>query len=364
MTRARVLLPALLVAIVVAAFAAPSAGAAPPRFYGVVTQGALTGTDFDLMRSAGVGTLRVQFGWPVVQSSAGDCQADQQVGVCDWRHYDELIGNAAARGVQVFPYLLNSPKFISDDHNTPPVRSQEAKQGWSDFVSAAVQRYGPNGAYWSSLYPVEHPGAGAIPITDWQVWNEPSAKPFWSPKPKVSEYAELVKLTSQTITAVDPDAYIALAGVFGTPTVGIDLPKFLRSLYKVKGIERYFDAVAVHPYSPNIAGVKLQVDWALDEMRRAGDRNADLWISELGWTSDRSQKPYGVGQKGQAKMLNKAFQLFERKRRAWNLRAVNWYAWQDTNEPGFCDFCLRSGLVSVDREPKPSYDAFQKLAGR
>jgi hypothetical protein len=365
MRRLRILLPALLAAIAIAAVAAPSASAAPARFYGVVAQGALQEADYDLMQGAGVGTLRLQLGWPVVQQNAGHCQAGAQVGVCDWRFYDDVIGDAAARGVQVFPYLLNTPKFIANDHNTPPVRTKAARDGWSDFVSAAAKRYGPNGVYWTTFFPLEHPGAGAaVPITDWQVWNEPSAQPFWSPKPKVREYAKLVKLTSTALTDADPDAYVALAGLFGTPTVGIDQPEFLRALYRVKGIERYFDAVAIHPYGPDLARVKFQVDWALDEMRRAGDRNADLWISEIGWASDRVHNQLGVGRKGQAKMLNKAFRLFERKRRAWNVAAVNWYAWQDTNDPGYCDFCLRSGLVNVDRQPKPSYEAFEERAGR
>ena len=128
--------------------------------------------------------------------------------------------------------------------------------------------------------------------------------------------------------------------------MGIDLPKFLRSLYRVKGIERHFDALAIHPYGPDLDRVKFQVDWALDEMRRAGDRRADLRITEIGWASDRAHRQLGVGRKGQAKLLEKSFSLFERKRRKWNLTGVNWYAWQDTDEPGFCDFCMRSGLVS------------------
>jgi hypothetical protein len=364
MSRARALAAVLVAAIACLAVAAAPAPAAPERFFGVVAQGSLHEGDYDLMQGAGVGTLRVQLGWPVVQSVEGECQAGAQVGICDWRVYDHIIGNAAARGVQVFPYLLNVPKFIANDHNTPPVRSKRAKQGWSDFVSAAVKRYGPNGVYWTAYYPIDHPGAAAaVPITDWQVWNEPSAGPFWSPKPKVREYAKLVKLTSNAITGTDPGANVVLAGLFGTPTVGINQAEFLRSLYRVRGIERYFDSVAIHPYGPDLARVKVQVGWALDEMRRGGDRGAGLWISEIGWASDRVHNQLGVGRKGQAKMLRKSFGLFERKRRAWNLTGVNWYAWQDTDEPGYCDFCMRSGLVSVGREPKPSYDAFREETG-
>lgn len=356
-----------VLAIALAAFAALAAApaqAAKPPFYGVVTQEPLSDHEDDLMRDAGVGTLRVQLGWPLVQSAEGHCQASAATGVCDWTSYDRLVGGLASRGIETFPYLLNVPGFIATDPNTPPVRSKRARNAWSDFVEAAVKRYGPGGAYWDTAYPLEHPLADPVPIRHWQVWNEPSAEPFWKPKPKTREYGKLVKLTSKAITSVDEDAYVALAGLFGTPTVGIDQPDFIRGLYRVKKIERYFDAVAIHPYGPDLDRVEFQVDWALDEMRRAGDRKADLWISEIGWASDHVHKQLGVGRKGQAKMLEKSFELFRKKRAKWNLVAVNWYAWQDVDGSGFCDFCRRSGLIDVQKEPKPSYEAFRRQAAR
>lgn len=363
MTRIRVLLATLLAATALAAIGAPSAQALPDRFFGVVSQGRFADSDYELMRQGGVGTLRLQLGWPVVQAAEGNCQASAQVGVCDWRHYDAIIGDAAAHGVQAFPYVLNTPSFIAEDPDTPPVRSKRAKQGWRGFLEAAVRRYGSGGAYWETVYPVDHPLADPVPIDRWQIWNEPSAQPFWDPKPKVREYAKLVRLSSKAITGVDEDAYIVLAGLFGTPTVGIDQPRFLRKLYKTPKIERHFDAVAIHPYGPDLDRVRFQVDWALDEIQRAKDRKAGLWISEIGWASDRVHQQLGVGRKGQAKLLRKSFDLFRRKHRQWNLEAVNWYAWQDTDESGFCDFCRRSGLVDVAGQPKLSYDAFKEEAG-
>jgi hypothetical protein len=347
--------------------AAAPAHAVPREFYGVVTQGGLEPADFELMAGADVGLLRFMLNWPVVQESAGDCQADAQVGTCDWRTYDAVIGRAAARGIEVLPYLLNVPPFIADDQDTPPVRTSAAREAWTDFVTALAQRYGPGGAYWTMQYPLDHPGAVPLPVESWQVWNEPSASPFWYPKPKPREYGELVKLTSEAITGVDANARIILAGIFGTPIVengGIKLPEFLRKLYKTPKIERYFDAVAIHPYGPDLKRVRFQVDRALDEMRRAGDRRAGLWITEIGWASDRLHNQLGVGPKGQAKMLTRMYRMFRRKRNDWNIGAVTWYGWQDTDDENYCDFCRRSGLVTVNREPKLSYDAFREQAGR
>ena len=362
MSRLRTILVLATLTAALAVVAASPAQAAKPPFYGVVTQTPLSEHEDDLMKQAGVGTLRVQLGWPIVQAQAGRCQASAQTGVCDWAAYDSLVGGLAERGIETFPYLLNVPGFIAKNPNTPPVRSKAARKGWSDFVEAAAKRYGPGGAYWETVYPIAHPYADPVPIRHWQIWNEPSAQPFWNPKPKTREYAKLVKLTSKALTSVDKDAYVVLAGLFGTPTVGIDQPKFIRGIYKVPKIERYFDAVAIHPYGPDLGRVKFQVDWARDEMKRAGDRKADLWISEIGWASDRVHNQLGVGKKGQAKMLAKSFKLFKKKRKKWNLVAVNWYAWQDVDGSGFCDFCRRSGLINLQQEPKPSYEAFRDAA--
>jgi hypothetical protein len=349
----------------VLATAAGPANAAPRDFYGVVTQAGLAGSDYDLMRQAGVGTLRFQFGWPVVQASEGSCDETGATGTCDWSSYDRVVGEAAARGVQAFPYLMNVPDWISSDREEAPVHTEEARQAWSEFAAAAVARYGPGGVYWTTAFPTEHPSADPVPIEDWQVWNEPSATPFWHPKPNPREYGELVELTSRAITGVDPDAYIVLGGVFGTPIVeigGIEMRKWIRKVYRTPGIERFFDAVAIHPYGPDIERVKTQVDWALAEMRKAGDRKADLWISEIGWASDHVHNQLGVGRKGQAKMLRKAYRMFARKRSDWNIESVDWYAWQDVDSEDYCDFCRRSGLVDVQQRPKPSFDAFRGVA--
>lgn len=365
MSRRRVATVVAALAFVLAA-AAP-ASAAPRDFYGVVTQAGLAGSDYDLMREAGVGTLRFQLTWPVVQGTEGSCDPTGATGTCDWGPYDRVIGEAAARGVQAFPYLLNTPDWVAADREDPPVRTEQARRAWSDFVAAAVGRYGPGGVYWSTAFATDHPGASAVPIEDWQVWNEPSATPFWHPKPNAREYGELVELTSTAITGVDPDAYIVLGGVFGTPIQeigGIPARKWIRKVYRTPGIERHFDAVAIHPYGPDLEKVKMQVGWARDEMRKAGDRGADLWISEIGWASDHVHNQLGVGRKGQAKMLRKMYRMFARKRDEWNVESVDWYAWQDIDSEDYCDFCRRSGLVDVQQRPKPSFDAFKEVAAQ
>jgi hypothetical protein len=298
--------------VVLAAAASPARAKVPDGFYGVATQALFTEEEWGLMQNAGVEHLRAQTSWTIVQTEPGNCQASAQVGVCDWRYYDFLIGETAEHGLEYFPYFLNVPLFVANDPETPPVRTKEARAGWTDFVDAVVKRYGPGGAFWETIYPIEHPLADPIPITRWQIWNEPSAEPFWHPKAKPREYAKLVRITSNAIRAVDPDAYIVLAGLFGTPTVGIDQPEYLRALYKTPNFERYFDAIAIHPYGPDLDRVRFQVKWALDELERAGDRKAEMWISEIGWASDHLHNQLGVGRKGPARMLERGYERFRK----------------------------------------------------
>ncbi len=245
------------------------------------------------------------------------------------------------------------------------MRSATARDAWSGFVEAAVERYGPGGAYWATNYPVDHPGADPVPIEQWQVWNEPSADAV------LGSETEAGRVRGARQADLEGDHGCRPGCLRGPRRAlrhadrgvgGIALRKFLRAFYKTPKIERYFDSAAIHPYGPDLKRVRFQVEWARDEMKRAGDRNADLWISEIGWASDRLHNQLGVGPQGQAKMLTKMFKMFREKRSKWNIAGVSWYAWQDTDSPGFCDFCRRSGLVDVNNQRKPSYDAYAKLA--
>ena len=65
--------------------------------------------------------------------------------------------------------------------------------------------------------------------------------------------ARLLKLTQRIIVDVDPRAQIILAGMPEITGRGFYVHKYLR-LYRVRGIERKFDAVGLHPYARNWRG--------------------------------------------------------------------------------------------------------------
>ena len=362
----RKLLAALAAAVVTLA-TAPAALAAevPSDFYGVVTQGGLGPDDAPLMQEANVGTLRFHFDWRTVQGQPGDCQASAEVGICDWRTFDLGIGMLAASGVQSFPFLLNVPWFVDEDSNVPPIRSKQDREAWTGFLTAVVKRYGPGGEYWRLYYPAQFPGATPLPVTHWEVWNEPSDGSYWQPKPNPEEYARLLEISGRAIHRADQRTDVVFAGLFGTPTEdndGIKAFNFYRRAFARPGIGRYFDDVGVHPYGPTMKRVQTQMGWVREEMAAAGFQDRDIWITEIAWSSSDPPTILGVGPEGQAQLLTESFKYFAKRRREWNIAGLHWYSWQDLPGPGLCEFCEKSGLVSFDRQPKPSYYAFQRAA--
>lgn len=364
----RTLLAALSVALLAPA---AQAAAAPPEFYGVVSQAGLADGDFAQMSENGVGLMRVQLSWKKVQPVEGECEPSVEVpgvpvpGACDWSYYDRVVGGAAAAGVEVMPYMLTVPEWISKDENTPPLHSDADRAAWTEWLEAAVRRYGPAGTYWADEYVTEHAGAAPLPIRRWQVWNEPSDGTFWHPRPNPAEYGELLELTATAIHGADPGAEVILAGVFGSPNEsngGIDAKPYLRALFGSRDLGASIDSLALHPYGPNLKRSFGQVRRARAVFRRAGLADRPLWITELGWASGGRHPQLSKTPAKQARLLRKAYAAYEARRARWKIAGVTWFAWQDTDDQYVCAFCAHVGLVTVDREPKPALAAYRRVA--
>ncbi|HYU59383.1 MAG TPA: glycosyl hydrolase [Solirubrobacterales bacterium] len=343
-------------------------GGVPRTFWGVVSGTELSPEELDMMGDADVGTLRQLVLWPQIEPSDDEY---------DWTTLDPIVAEAAENGIEMLPFVYGTPSWAVGDclgleplvcQRIPPLSSEDAKHAWQDFLHDLVSRYGPDGSFWSDDSDVFDPPK--LPITRWQIWNEPSSPSFYQPKPSPQGYGELVKLSHDAITEVDPDAEIVLAGLFRTPQKGQaeegGPSEFLRELYAVEGIEDDFDAIALHPYATNLNQITTLFDQVLPTMREAGDADKPIWITELGWSSapPEPNKPLLKGVEGQAKLLTDSFELLRSKREQWNLEGVVWYQWKDLAEPvEGCTFCQLSGLLDGDGEPKPAWDAFNEFTG-
>ena len=354
--------------------AEPSGGGTGPEgvprpFWGIVSGTALDTHELDVMGRARVGTLRQIVLWPEIEPSADD--------EYDWSKLDPLVAEAAENGIEMLPFVYGTPQWAVGDclgldpiacQRIPPLGSEQSKQAWEDFLHDLVSRYGPDGTFWSDDSDEFDPPK--LPITKWQIWNEPSSPTFYQPEPSALSYAQLVRISHNAITEVDPDAEIVLAGLFRTPQKGQGEEGgpagFLTALYAVKGIREDFDAIALHPYASNLDQIVTLFDQVLPVIRDAGDAGTPIWITELGWSSapPEPNKPLLKGLKGQAKLLTDSFDLLRAKRDEWNLAGVIWYQWKDLAEPvEGCTFCQLSGLIDSAGEPKPAWNAFNKFTG-
>jgi hypothetical protein len=212
----------------------------------------------------------------------------------------------------------------------------------------------------------------AQPIRVWQVWNEQNSPKYYAPKVRVDGYARLVKATSKAIKSVDPKAEVMLGGMWGPESLKRSEKKppvttyidYMKRLYRVPGIKKRFDSLAIHPYSSNVSGMLAQIREARRVARAFGDRKVGLWITEIGWASGGpGDEPYVKGDSGQAKLLAKAYRELDQRRRAFRLRGVFWYSWRDLPEGDLiCAWCGHSGLLNLDGSPKPAWDAFTRMA--
>jgi hypothetical protein len=345
-----------LAALAAAALLAPAASQALPRgFFGIVPQTPLRPDDTSRMRAGGIDTVRVEVAWSAVQPSPRDGY--------DWGGLDALVALAARDRLEVLPFLYSTPRWISHDWRRLPVGSGRARRAWSEFVRAAVERYGHDGEFWSEHGPGSAEPLPRLPIRAWQIWNEETFFYFARPSPP-GRYASLLKLSRRAIRRGDRRAAVVMGGLFGDPGQGppraMDAADFLDRMYRVGGVKAAFDGVALHPYAADTADLQRLVGETRQTMLRHGDRRAGLYVTELGWGSqnDPGVVSFEVGRSGQARQLRSAYRYLLSNRHRLNLKQVDWFSWKDAR--GLCGFCDSVGLFRRGGRfrPKPAWHAF------
>ncbi|HEY7456379.1 MAG TPA: hypothetical protein VH703_03805 [Solirubrobacterales bacterium] len=370
-TKKRASIAAVSAAIAVAGLAllawlsAPATAQAAPRsFFGIVPQAILSDEDTEYMRAGRIGTIRLAIGWDSTQPEPN--------GGFDWEAPDREIANAARHHLDVLPFLTGVPSWISGRTTRMPIDSARARRGWMRFVRAVVRRYGPGGEFWREHSPAVAKDGIVIrrprPIHEWQIWNEANFFYFAFPVSPI-RYARLLKLSHRAVQASDPRARVILAGLFGEPDEGgrrgIDAADFLAALYRVRGIERFFDGVALHPYAFHVRDLRRMVEAMRRVVRQNRDPDARLYITEMGWGSQYNpdEVAFEQGWYGQARELRGAYRYLLRNRGRLNLKAAYWFTWKDSRY--YCNFCDSVGFFreAVRYRPKPAWYAFVRISG-
>jgi hypothetical protein len=337
----------------------------PKGFFGIGPQTLVGSEDYGYMRAGGIESVRVAVPWGSIQPT--------EHGVYNWTGLDETVAAASRKGLRVLPFLYGTPGWLARNWRTLPVDTGKERSAWRAFIRAAVARYGPGGDFWDEhapsvvKYESESVPVGAAPIRVWQIWNEANFFYFSYPV-SPARYARLLKLTTPVIKSVDPSAKVLLTGLFGEPTAkgrrGMDASVYLERLYRVPGIKRYFDAIALHPYAVDAETLEEMVE-GLHEVTLENHDRPGFYITEMGWGSqnDFNQVAFEQGIRGQVRQLRAAYGYLLGNQRRLNLKGVYWFSWKDL--PGSCNFCDSVGLFRAGDSfrPKPAWHAFVALTG-
>ncbi len=338
---------------------------APVEFWGMAPQSGMTERDAEYMGAGGIGIVRLPVIWSSVQPT--------RRGGYDWTALDEGVEIAARAGLRVLPFVWGTPRWLGKATN-PPIDNATQRTAWKEFLTAAVERYGPRGDFWAEntaggvgvLYEPAIPRA--LPIRTWQLWNEANFFYFTTPA-SPSRYAKLVTMSSQAIKAVDPGAKLVLAGLFAEPKPaypkGMHAVEFLEKLYRVPGIRNRFDGIALHPYAVDAETLEEFVE-EFYEVATANRDRPGLYITEMGWGSEDNfeEVAFEQGPQGQVRQLRDSYTYLLENRRRLNIKQTYWFSWKDVSSEA-CSFCDSVGLFREGKgfKPKPAWRAFLALSG-
>jgi hypothetical protein len=358
-------------ALAALALAAPGASARVPQgFVGTIADGPLfdpgvdTAAEVRTMATVGVESVRVSFDWGDAQpyptfadvppADAGRFRDEAGVPT-DYAHFDRLVTLAAEQRIGVLVVVNGVPPWAARHPGrfaSPPADPAP----YARYVAALARRYGPGGSFWA-----EHPALRAQPIRDWQIWNEPSLRQFWSDADWVDDYVALLRAARTQLRVVDRRARVILAGLPNQSWTALE------QIYDAGG-RRLFDAVALHPFTATVAGAVEIVARGRRVMAAAGDGRKPLLVTELSWTSakGRTDTTFGneVTEAAQATRLREAFRLLAAQRRRLRIERVYWYTWltRDSDPSYPFDYAGASRLDGGRIVRKPAFAALRRTA--
>jgi polysaccharide biosynthesis protein PslG len=345
----------LILAGALAAVAVPPATATANEFAGIVSNDAFAGdtyyrnTEFGRMETIGIGMIRQTFTWASIEGRRGRY---------NFGNYDDFVSRAAQHGIRVLPILFDPPRFRSSRPKKHAKHGTYFPKRYSDlgvFGAQVAKRYGPNGTFWT-----ENPGVPKLPITAYQIWNEPNLGAYSPPKPSAKKYVKLLKASKPRIRAVDPAAEIVTAGLPDSRLSKPNLYKFVTQMYKA-GAKGSFNALGINPYAPTAGSMLHKLRKIRAIMRRFHDSGSQIWVTELGWSDVGPKAPFRVGAAGQAQRIRDTIAALKQSQSSLNLQGFFYFSWADgAVYAGGHDFWgLHTGLLRKDGSAKPAFAAFQ-----
>ncbi len=346
-------------AVVCALFPLGAQARAPRGFVGLAAEDVFAGdanyrtTNLSAQAAIGVGLIRQTFDWRTIETSPGRY---------DLRYHDDYVAKLASHGIRVLPILFNAPSFRSGTTRTRPTYPPRKNSSMATFAQVLVRRYGPSGSLWR-----ERPGVPKVPITAWQIWNEPNLPVYWRGRPSARGYAAMLKTVGRAIKRAHRRAEIVSAGLPPSRLRGaVPLSRYIAQLYRAR-VGRTISSLAINSYAKDQRELARLLRSVRRLMNRRGGRRDKIWITELGWATAGPRSRFRVGTQGQARRIDRGYAFIRSNRRRLNIRGVVYFSWRDLRPyaPAFRDMWgLHAGLLTVDGRPKRGFYSFKKASGR
>jgi hypothetical protein len=262
-------------------------GVAYPRI-GVDTP-AMRDQQLSAIARTGIDVIRITIPWYAVQpDEPGPLGATY-----DFAFPDQLIRAAASHGLRAQVTFAYTPDWASGANasdtaycnllNVTSVAPGPLQQ-YASALGAVVRRYGEGGSFWRANLDLPR-----LPVTSWEVWNEPNLKGYWCPAPEPERYANMFVLAAREIERADPSATIVSGGVpLASPSNSlIDVSRFFsRALRQQPRLLEDADAVGIHAYPHGDLDDQMRALARFrSELREGGVPNSmPMAITEIGWS--------------------------------------------------------------------------------
>lgn len=301
--------------------------------------GAQLNSRFDKIEAAGIGWVRIDFVWALIEL---------QPGVYDWSLYDEIVFAAQLRGLQVLAIIAYTPAWATDGPAISGVPRNVTD--WEDFCFRSAERYRQTIRYW-------------------EIWNEPNQPHFWDGSRR--EYIDLIlRPAADAIRVANPDARVGGPGL--AHLVSGDRDWYWWLLIVLDQAADRLDFATHHLYDsdghqdvtikleaetvfgqipelwflvpPSVREVLVEAEWFGDP----------TWLTETGWASDE------VGETKQATYYEGLLSqwLTRYPLRDW-IDKILFYEIQDDPSPGVPLW----GILRTDGSKKPAYFAYRDFIG-
>jgi hypothetical protein len=369
----------VLLLLVVAALAAPAAGASANLQLGIADNGAAYFDDpttvYPELAQLHARLLRVQLHWGGVLGVATARPADATDPAdpaYDWSMYDDIVLDATASGVQVVFSIFGTPTWANGGQL--PTRAPRNANDLRSFAYAAAERY--SGSY------VRSDGTVLPAVKLWTAWNEPNLPiglvPQWKKvagKWRIQSAIDYAHICNAVVDGIHETLVAADRVACGdTAPRGNNAPTsdrpttsplaFMRAM-KSAGATG-FDAYAHHPYpssadetpttppSSSTAVTFGNLSTLVTTVTQLWGR-LPIWIDEYGYQTNPPDWMLGVSLAKQARYLTQAVALARANPRVTMLL---WFLLRD--EPRLGGW--QSGLETAAGKPKPAFAAFAKAA--